>query len=75
MEEKHMTLIELQDERDSLISESLQLQAHIRSLQAQARELEEDLAWEQQVRREKAMEVWIERQGRIRDYLKAKARI
>ena len=72
MEEKHMTLIELQDERDRLISESVQLQAHIRNLKAQAREMEEDLAWEQQVRREKAMEVW---QGRVRDYLKAKARI
>ena len=75
MEEKHMTLLELQAERDRLISESVQLQAHIRSLQAQAREMEEDLAWEQQVRREKAMEVWIERQGRVRDYLRAKGRI
>jgi len=72
MQEQHMTLIELQNMRDSLISESLQLQEHIRNLKAQAREMEEDLAWEQQVRREKAMEVW---QGRVRDYLKAKARI
>ena len=70
-----MTLIELQNMRDSLISESLQLQEHIQGLQAQAREMEEDLAWEQQVRREKAMEVWIERQGRVRDYLRAKGRI
>jgi hypothetical protein len=70
-----MTLLELQAERDRLISESVQLQAHIQGLKAQAREMEEDLAWEERLRKEKAMEVWIERQGLIRDYLKAKARI
>lgn len=42
---ENMTLLELGQERDRLINESLKLQEHIRKLKQQARELEIEISW------------------------------
>jgi len=49
MEEKHMTLMELSRERDQMLNELIKLQNHIRKLKKQAKRLEIEIVWEQEV--------------------------
>ena len=49
MKEHHMTLLELSRERDNLLSELIKLQNHIRKLKKQAKRLEIEIVWEQEV--------------------------